>query len=309
MPGVSLPPSIRVIVRGWLNCNQIVLRAPRDNVLVDSGYCTHREETLELVAGEQGLQGEPLERLINTHCHSDHMGGNAAIASAHGCRVTIPEGEVKHVVPWTPQSVWMAQFDQKADPFHFDDTLAPGDTFEGGGFEWDVYAAPGHDMDALMFFEPVHRVLVSGDALWQDGMGFVWPQEGANPFIDAARASLDTIEGLTPRVVIPGHGEPFEDAAGAIARVRSKLDAFERDPAKNARHMVKVMFVFALLDRGSMPVGEVEGYVARVPCYRDVSERFLGMDAKALADMILGDLQRAGAVRIANGNVIPTMTA
>jgi len=128
---MDLPSSIRVVVRGWLNCNQVVLRAPGDNVLVDSGYCTHRERTLELVRA--ALDGEPLERLVNTHCHSDHMGGNAAIASAYGCRVTIPAGEAQHVEPWTPQSVWMARFDQRADPFRFDDTIEAGETFEGGG--------------------------------------------------------------------------------------------------------------------------------------------------------------------------------
>ena len=309
MPGVSLPSSIRVIVRGWLNCNQVVLRAPRDNVLIDSGYCTHREETLELVAGGEGLAGEPLERLINTHCHSDHMGGNAALASAHGCRITIPEGEVKHVMPWTPQSVWMAQFDQRADPFHFDDTIAPGDSFEGGGFEWEVHAAPGHDMDALMFFEPVNRVLISGDALWQDGMGFVWPEEGANPFIEAAHASLSTIERLGPRVVIPGHGVPFDDVAGSIATVRSKLDAFARDPAKNARHVVKVMFVFALLDRGSMRVDEVPAYVERIPCYRMMSDRFLGLSPADLATWLVGDLERAGALVSRDGIMRPTAKA
>ena len=126
---------MRVIERGWLNCNQVLMLAAGDNTLIDSGYCTHRERTLELLASPAGLDGEPLERLINTHCHSDHMGGNAAVAHAHGCRITIPEGEVKHVDPWTPQSVWMAQFDQKADPFHFDDTIKAGDTFDGGGFE------------------------------------------------------------------------------------------------------------------------------------------------------------------------------
>ena len=87
---MDLPSSIRVVVRGWLNCNQVVLRAPGENVLVDSGYCTHRERTLELVRA--ALEGEPLERLVNTHCHSDHMGGNAAVQRAYGCRVTIPAG-------------------------------------------------------------------------------------------------------------------------------------------------------------------------------------------------------------------------
>ena len=306
---VSLPPTVRVIVRGWLNCNQIVLRDCGDNVLVDSGYCTHRERTLELVAGPAGLEGEPLERLVNTHCHSDHMGGNAAIASAYGCRVTIPEGEVRHVAPWTPQSVWMERFDQKADPFHFDDTLAAGDGFEGGGYGWQAHAAPGHDMDALIFFEPANRILISGDALWEDGMGFVWPEEGANPWIEAAREALEAIERLNPAVVIPGHGAPFVDARAALGRARARLDAFAADPVRNARHVLKVLFVFALLDRGAMPAASVASYVGRFACYRDMSDRFLGLDAPALAAWLLADLARAGAIRIESGVVRPTMAA
>ena len=304
---MALPESIRFIERGWLNCNQVVLRAPGDNVLVDSGYCTHRERTLELLRA--ALDAEPLERLVNTHCHSDHMGGNAAIASVYGCRVTIPEGEVKHVVPWTPQSVWMAQFDQKADPFHFDDTLAPGDSFEAGGLEWHAHAAPGHDMDALMFFEPRHRILISGDALWEDGMGFVWPEEGANPHLEAALETLAAIERLDPKVVIPGHGAIFGDAGRAIAGVRSRLQAFARDPAKNARHLAKVMFVFALLDRGSMPAAGMPAYLEQVPCYGQISRRFLGQEPREMASWMLADLVRAGAVEEVDGKLRPRIAA
>jgi glyoxylase-like metal-dependent hydrolase (beta-lactamase superfamily II) len=300
---------VRPIVRGWLNCNQVVLRAVGDNIVIDSGYCTHRERTLELVAGPAGLEGEPLERLINTHCHSDHMGGNAALASAYGCRVTIPAGEVKNVLPWTPQSVWMEKFDQRADPFRFDDTIAPGDTFDGGGFEWQAHAAPGHDMDALMFFEPENRILVSGDALWADGMGLVWPEEGANPALGAAREALATIERLDPAVVIPGHGVAFDDVAGALARTRARLDAFERDPARNARHVLKVLLVFVLLERGSMPVADLPAYVARVPSYGELSQRFLGLDDAALARWLLEDLLRAGAVTLRDGAIKPSMAA
>jgi glyoxylase-like metal-dependent hydrolase (beta-lactamase superfamily II) len=304
-----LPPSLRVIERGWLNCNQVVMLAPGDNVLVDSGYCTHRERTLELLAGPAGLDGEPLERLINTHCHCDHMGGNAAVVSAYGSLITIPAGEAKNVVPWTPQSAWMEEFDQRADPFHFDDTIDAGQSFEGGGFRWEAYAAPGHDMDALMFFEPENRILISGDALWENAMGFVWPEEGANPFIEAARETLATIERLEPSAVIPGHGAPFMDAAGAIARVRERLDAFARDPAKNARHVIRGMFVFALLDRQLMQVEAVGPYLAKVPCYGRLSERFLGQAPQALAPRLLDDLHRSGAVEVGEGVVRPTATA
>ncbi|HSN19615.1 MAG TPA: MBL fold metallo-hydrolase, partial [Usitatibacter sp.] len=190
-----------------------------------------------------------------------------------------------------------------------DDTIAAGGRFEGGCFTWEAHAAPGHDMDALVYFEPRHRILVSGDALWENGMGFVWPEEGDNPAIAAAHGALDTIARLDPAVVIPGHGAPFSDVAAAIARARAKLDAFGADPVKNARHAVKVLFVFALLDKGSMPAAEVRSYVARVPCYLQLSKRFLGMDAAALADWMLADLERGGAVAVRDGIVRPTMPA
>ena len=301
---VCLPESVRVIVRGWLNCNQVVLRAPGANVLVDSGYCTHAQETLRLVA--DALEGEGLAGLVNTHCHSDHMGGNAALAQKYDCSVSIPEGEVKHIVPWTPQSVWMAQFDQQAVPFEFHDTIAAGQSFEAGALHWEAHAAPGHDMDALMFFNPQRRVLISGDALWENGLGFVWPQEGSNPHIAAALAALDTIEALAPAVVIPGHGAPFADVPRALAVARSRLEAFRRDPVKNARHVARVMFVYSLLDKGGMPAAEVARYLARVPCHVRLAERFLRLDAQAMAEWLLRDLQEAGAVRVASGQVVPT---
>ncbi len=119
----------------------------------------------------------------------------------------------------------------------------------------------------------------------------------------------DALERLAPAVVLPGHGAPFADVRGALERARARLDAFERDPAKNARHVLKVVFVFALLDRGAMPVAAVEGYVARVPCYRKLSERFLGLGPRELAESLVADLSKAGAVRIEDGVLKPAMPA
>ncbi|MGH9576636.1 MAG: MBL fold metallo-hydrolase, partial [Terriglobales bacterium] len=160
-----------------------------------------------------------------------------------------------------------------------------------------------------MFFEPRNRLLVSGDALWENGMGFVWPERGANPYVEAALATLARIEALAPAVVIPGHGAPFTDAKGSVANVRLRLEAYARDPQKNARHVVKVMFAFALLDRQSMPEAEVAGYLGRIGCYRELSQAFLGMDDVALATWLLADLTRAGAIAVNAGVVSPTARA
>ena len=303
----QLPVSVRVITRGWLNCNQVVLVEAGQAVIVDSGYCTHAARTVGLVG--EALGKFPLTRLINTHCHSDHVGGNAAIADRFGCRVTIPAGEAPDIDDWARQVRWNAYVDQETRRFAYDDLLAPGDSFRAGGLDWEVLPAPGHDMEALMFFEPRHRVLVSGDALWEDGLGFVWPHEGANPFVAAALETLDRIENLAPRIVIPGHGPPFEDVAGAIRRARSRLAAFAADPRKTARHMMKVMFVFSMVHRESIAAASVSAYVEGVPCYCDLNARFVGEDPASLGKTIAGALVSAGALRLEGERLFPTMAA
>ena len=167
-------------------------------------------------------------------------------------------------------------------------------------------------MDALMFFEPGTASSSPATRLWENGMGFVWPQEGANPYLDAARETLETIERLDPAIVIPGHGEPFADVRAAPSHaVRSQARRLSRATRRRTRATcVKVLFVFALLERagdgrgrGCRPISRGCRATARS------RERFLGLDAAALAEWMLADLERAGAVAIRDGVVRPTLPA
>ena len=80
---LRLPDTIRVIERGWLSANNILFLEGDAATLVDSGYVSHAAQTVELV--RHALDGRPLRRLINTHSHSDHIGGNAALQAEFGC--------------------------------------------------------------------------------------------------------------------------------------------------------------------------------------------------------------------------------
>ena len=91
MPSSLLPPDIRVFERGWLSSNNILLLGQDNTALVDSGYASHAPQTLALVASALG--DRPLDQLVNTHLHSDHCGGNAALQSHYpALRTAIPPG-------------------------------------------------------------------------------------------------------------------------------------------------------------------------------------------------------------------------
>ena len=251
-----------------MSSNNILLRGREGDVLVDSGHTTHAPLTLALLASERGLRDAPLALLVNTHCHSDHVGGNAAIAQRYRCPVAVPAAEAPLVERWDGRALLYDYCDHRIDRFSVDHELAPEATYVWGDLEWQALAAPGHDMGALVFFNAEHGILISGDALWERGFGFVMPTEIDPAALPATRATIDMLAGLDLRVVIPGHGEPFTAVAAAIERARSYLDSFERDSLRVARHALKVNLMFTLLDRQRMALADVPDYLEHIGIYR-----------------------------------------
>jgi glyoxylase-like metal-dependent hydrolase (beta-lactamase superfamily II) len=297
---LNLPHGIQVLERGWLSSNNIVLRSRAAATLVDSGYGAHVSQTVALL--ERALEGNPLERLVNTHCHSDHMGGNAAIRRRFGCRTSIPEGEAPLIDRWDERELILSSADQRAERFAYDDTFAEGDTLRMGECEWRVFAAPGHDPHAVVFYSPETRVLLSGDALWENGFGAVFAQLfGRDTALDETRETLERIAGLDCEIVIPGHGRPFGEVDAALERAFRRLKGYEEDIARLARHCAKVLFMFALLEKRSMPLADVPAYAARVPILAEINSAYLKMAPVAFAEWLVAELERSGALERRQG--------
>jgi glyoxylase-like metal-dependent hydrolase (beta-lactamase superfamily II) len=301
MAAPALPPQIRVFVRDWLSCNNVLLKSRDGNVLVDSGYVGHVPLMLALLASPQGLGDAPLAKLVNTHCHSDHMGGNAAIKTRYGCPIALPEGEAPLIDAWGGRELLLDYADQRADRFRYDEILRAGASYVWGDLEWWALSTPGHDMGALVFYNPEHRILISGDALWENGYGFVMPPEIDPRALPATRATLEMLGRLDVRVVIPGHGEPFADVGGALERAERRTAAFEADSMRLARHALKVALSFTLLDRRRLPLAELPAYVERVGIYREFNARFFRLAPDELAHWLVEALAKAGAATIRDG--------
>jgi glyoxylase-like metal-dependent hydrolase (beta-lactamase superfamily II) len=298
---MSLPDSMHVLQRGWLSSNNILFTGER-TALVDSGYATHAPQTLDLVG--HLLRGRRLDLLVNTHIHSDHCGGNAALQQAHGCRTLIPEADARAVRDWDEAALTYVATGQQCPRFGFDGTIAAGDSLLLGDLEWQVLGASGHDPHSVILYCPAERLLISADALWENGFGVIFPElEGESGFAEA-RATLEQIAGLDVRLVIPGHGAPFAGIAGALERAFRRLDYLAADPARNAQNGIKVLVKFRLLERKRIALSELRRWMREVPLLAISNRTHLQMDDDALADWTAAQLVKAGAALIEDGMLV-----
>ncbi|MBL8394181.1 MAG: MBL fold metallo-hydrolase [Candidatus Accumulibacter sp.] len=301
-----LPDSLLVLERGWLSSNNLLFFEGEQAALIDSGYVTHAAQTVSLV--EHALAGRALTRLLNTHSHSDHIGGNAAVTAAFGCQVIVPVGIDATIAEWDEEALLLSPLGQSAARFRHDATIAAGDELELGGLTWRAIAVPGHDMDALAFHNAERRLLVSGDALWRNGFGVIFSEllghpEGAGG-LKAARETLNVLARLPVDVVIPGHGAPFVEVEDAFTRAYQRLVAFEQDVELLARHALKVIVAFALLERRRLPRAELPEFLASLSFCQSVNARYLNQSNEALAGWLVRDLLRAGALQDSAGILV-----
>ena len=297
MSSIELPSGMHVFERGWLSSNCILFDDGTTSSLVDSGYCTHTAQTLDLIAAKLGSR--PLDFLFNTHLHSDHCGGNAALQAQY-CHLTtvIPPGQSALVEVWDEAGLFYTPTGQLCPRFKFDQTFQMGSTIELGLQQWEVHTAGGHDPHAMIFFEPITKVLISADALWQSGFGVIFPElEGIEAFSDVA-STLDLIERLNPSVVIPGHGAIFKFTPEILAIARQKLDGFVKDPVKLARHGAKVLLKFKLLEKQRLAFSEFSDWAANTPCLIQYQRQFFGdSDFQIWVEQLCSELIKAGVAK------------
>lgn len=295
MNALSLPAGVRVFERGWLSANNILLTGDDQTALVDSGYATHSTQTVALV--QQALGGRPLDLLLNTHLHSDHCGGNAALQHCYpDVRTLIPPGQADHVRNWNPVALTYTPTGQECPPFRMAGLLIAGAEILLGDLQWQIHSAPGHDAHSVMLFEPASRALISADALWENGFGVVFQElEGDRAFGEVA-ATLDLIESLAPAVVIPGHGKVFAHVTDSLAAARRRLDSFVANPQKHADHAARVLLKFKLLELQQLRLVDLGRWAASTPYFKLVHARwFPDADFTAWAEQLVDSLVRSGA--------------
>ncbi len=302
-PCPKLPDGITLLERGWLSSNNVLIVGRSHCALIDSGYATHAVQTLALLAAT--LAGRTLDTLLNTHLHSDHCGGNAALQARYpGLQTLIPPGQAKHVAHWNPQALSYTPTGQLCPPFTYSATLQPNTEIALGDSLWQIHAAPGHDPNSVILFEPQSRLLLSADALWGNGFGVVFPEiDGADAF-DEVGLTIDLIESLKPALVIPGHGPAFGDVTAAIARARKRLHSFTSAPEKHIRYAAKVLIKFKLLEVQHMTLEALIAWARATSLMQHIHQQHgAGSDFQVWAEQLLAELISSRAATLERGMV------
>ncbi len=140
----------------------------KECVIFDPGCYTETERT-NLAEFIKANELKPV-RLINTHCHIDHVFGNKFVADTYGLPLEIHKGElpVLEAVPMVSKTYGIPMADQSPMPEKF---IEEGDIITFGNSSMKALFTPGHSPASLSFYCADGNILIAGDVLFQNSIG------------------------------------------------------------------------------------------------------------------------------------------
>lgn len=172
-------------------------------IIIDPGcYFSAEQETLKNFIKDTKL--EPV-RLLNTHCHLDHVFGNKWVHETWGLELYIHQGE-KQMLELAPLSGerWGLPFQNYEGPLHF---LEAGDEVFLDQDKLSVILAPGHSPASICFYCKEQGFVIGGDVLFRESIGRTdLPGGDHETLLASIRTRLFTLPDTTE--VFPGHGSP-----------------------------------------------------------------------------------------------------
>ena len=268
----SLPPQLALVARGWMHGNVVVVDGEQP-ALIDTGYHT---DVGPIRAAFAALTGRPLSghlaTIALTHTHSDHAGGVQALAGQTGAEVRA-HADVKRMVDTRDtKAMWLDNTGQQLPRYRVDRTVTHLARTLLGDVEWRVLHTPGHATGGVSYLWEREGVLVTGDALWEDGFGILNPWSDGPHVFDDAELALDRIEETGACTVVPGHGNAFSGLPAALDRARSRLDYYRTRPDRLQVQMVRSCLGFLRLARPDLPEGEQRAITHRMALWLQLDE-------------------------------------
>ncbi|MGZ7108054.1 MAG: MBL fold metallo-hydrolase [Methanobacterium sp.] len=174
-----------------------------DDVIVDTGTGENYEYVLNSIKNAGINIAEDIKRIVNTHCHYDHTGGNhffdAKIAIHHSEVFALEKGDINATAAF--------MFGRPLEPVKVDFHLKEGDKIN----DYEVIHTPGHTIGGICLYDG--ETLISGDTVFADG-GFGRFDIGGD--IAMLKASIQRLSELDVENLLPGHGPAVKNGSEHI---------------------------------------------------------------------------------------------
>lgn len=190
-------PLLTTVVVGPLQVNCYLLACPqtRTALVIDPGA---EGERILAAAREKDYR---IAKIINTHGHFDHIGGNRALVDATGAPLLMHAADLP-LLERAQSHARVYGLETEGSPVP-DQFLEEGDEIDCGTLQCRVIHLPGHSPGGIALHCGGH--LFVGDVLFADSVGRTdLPGGDHRLLIEGIRGKLWTLPGET--VVHPGHG-------------------------------------------------------------------------------------------------------
>lgn len=182
----------------------LVIDEDQSCVVIDPGcYDAGERALLKRYIDEHQLR--PV-RLLNTHCHLDHIFGNRFVADTWNLPLEIHEGElpVLKMAPISGQVYGIPMPDEGLEPGAF---LTVGEEIRFGTTALKILFTPGHSPASVSFYSEADGFVIAGDVLFQGSIGRTdLPGGDYDTLIQSIREELLTLPDEVQ--VFSGHGDP-----------------------------------------------------------------------------------------------------
>ncbi len=300
--GAAAEPLLSFYERPFPSANAILLRGERP-ILVDGGFGADVSALVDWLC----LQDVPPERLqlvVNTHFDCDHAGANHALAERYGLPIAAHRIEAAAVNARDPAACRARYLHQPIEPYRINWALEAGDRMDTGAAQWTVRHTPGHTDGHISLHQAEHGLLVTGDAVHSDDLG--WIDATRPEALDAAEATVCQLGELTLQRAWSGHGGPTLDPAAAIAEAARRLRGWRKMPERMAWHGAKRVFAYDLMVVGGLTEPEVAPFLAASPWFAAYAAIPFRLAPKDFVAPFVAEMLRSGAAHWQSGRLAAT---
>ncbi len=172
-------------------------------VIIDPG-CYDATEQQELADYVKDNALKPV-KLLNTHCHVDHVFGNLFVAETWKLGLTMHQLDVPVLDSFAQVcQMYGLKGGPQPEPAHF---IEEGEQISFGNSVLDIFFTPGHSPGSVCFYSKKDAILIGGDVLFQGSIGRTdLPGGNFETLENSIRTKLYTLP--EDVIVYSGHGDP-----------------------------------------------------------------------------------------------------